>query len=76
MMQKTYKKTESWHMGTHMRVLSESFPINTNMTGFRWFSKFFASLYLGQKKPQHWTGYGVHGSNIASNALLKLEGIP
>ena len=26
-------------MGTHLTVLSESFPINTNMTEFRWFSK-------------------------------------
>ena len=26
-------------MGTHLRVLSESFPMNTNMTGLRWFSK-------------------------------------
>ena len=26
-------------MGTYLRVLSESFLMNTNMTGFRWFSK-------------------------------------
>ena len=26
-------------MGTHMKVLSESFPMNTNMTGFRCFPK-------------------------------------
>ena len=26
-------------MGTHMRVLQESYPMNTNMTRFRWFSK-------------------------------------
>ena len=26
-------------MGTHLRVLSESYLKNTNMTGFRWFSK-------------------------------------
>ena len=25
-------------MGTHQRVLSESYPMNTNMTGLRWFS--------------------------------------
>ena len=24
-----------WHVGTHLRVLSESFQMNTNMTGFR-----------------------------------------
>ena len=29
---------ETWYMGTHMRVLSERYPMNTNMTGFRWFS--------------------------------------
>ena len=27
-------------MGTHLRLLSESYPLNnTNMTGFEWFSK-------------------------------------
>ena len=26
-------------MGTHVRVLSERFQINTNMAGSRWFSK-------------------------------------
>ena len=31
-------------MGTHLRVLGESYQMNTNMTGFRWFSKIFASL--------------------------------
>ena len=31
-------------MGTHLRVLSESYQINTNMTGYRWFPKIFASL--------------------------------
>ena len=35
-------------MGTHLRELSEGFPMNTNMTGFRWFSKIFASLALGE----------------------------
>ena len=33
-------------MGTHtyLSVLNESYPMNTEMTGFRWFSKVFASL--------------------------------
>ena len=31
-------------MGTYVEVLSESFPMNTNMTEFRWFSNIFASL--------------------------------
>ena len=33
-------------MVTHLRVLSESFQMNTNMTGFRWFSKIFESLWM------------------------------
>ena len=28
-------------MGTHLRKLSKSFPMNTNMIGFGWFSKMF-----------------------------------
>ena len=31
-------------MGSHLRLLSESYVMITDMTGFRWFSKFFASL--------------------------------
>ena len=31
-------------MGTHLRVLSESYPMNTNKTGFRWFSKIAFAL--------------------------------
>ena len=31
-------------MGTHLREISGSYPKNTNITGFRWFSKLFASL--------------------------------
>ena len=29
------KCLKHWHMGTHLRVLSESYPMNTNMPGFR-----------------------------------------
>ena len=36
-------------MDTHLRVLSESYLMNTNMTGFGWLSKIFASLCFGQK---------------------------
>ena len=36
---KKTKKLKPWQMGTHQRVLSESCPMNTNMTGLRWFSK-------------------------------------
>ena len=41
---KPEKWPKPWQMGTHMKVLGESFPINANMAGFRWFSKIFASL--------------------------------
>ena len=36
-------------MGNHLRVLSESYLMSTNMTGFRWFLKIFASLCFGRK---------------------------
>ena len=36
---KPEKMTKPQRMGTHLRVLSESYPVNTNMTGSRWFSK-------------------------------------
>ena len=32
-------------MGTHFIVLSERYPMDTNMTGLRWFSIIFASLH-------------------------------
>ena len=31
-------------MGTHLRVLSESYRMNTNMAGFKWFSKKLSTL--------------------------------
>ena len=38
-------------MGTHLRVLGESFPMSTNKTGFRGFSKIFVFLYsIGRVK--------------------------
>ena len=35
-------------MGTHLRVLSESYHMNKDMIGVRWFSKIFASSCFGQ----------------------------
>ena len=43
------KWLKPWQMGTHPRVLSESYPMNTNMTGFQWFSEVSASLCFGRK---------------------------
>ena len=40
---KPLKKIEILAHSTHLRVLSESYPINTNMAGFRWFSIIFMS---------------------------------
>ena len=51
------KWLKPWHMGTHLRVLCKSYPMNTNKTGFRWFSKIFAPLRFGRKYPQHWKGW-------------------
>ena len=34
---KAEKWLEPWQMGIHLKVLREGFPLNTNMTGFRWF---------------------------------------
>ena len=36
-------------MVTHLRVLSESYPMNSNMTGFRWFSKDLCILVFWAK---------------------------
>ena len=49
MMQKTENWPKPWHMGTYLRVLSESYLMNTNMAGFRWFSNISVSLCFGQK---------------------------
>ena len=32
---KPEKWLKPWHLGSHMRVLEESYPINTKMTGFK-----------------------------------------
>ena len=45
----TRKWLEHWHIGIHLRVLSESFPMNTNMTGFKCLKK----ICFGRKKPQN-----------------------
>ena len=35
-------------MGTHLRVLSKSYPMNANMTGFKWFSKLLHSCFFDE----------------------------
>ena len=48
MMQNNRKNMKPWHTGIHLKVLIESYPMNTNMTGLRWFSNIFASLWMGE----------------------------
>ena len=43
------KLLKPWQMGTHMRVLGESFLMNTKMTGFQCFFKNLAFLCFGRK---------------------------
>ena len=46
---KTIMQKTTWRMGTHLRLLSDNYPLNTNMPVFRWFSKIFAPLFFGRK---------------------------
>ena len=50
------KWLKPWHMGTHLGVLSERIPINTNKTGFGWLSKIFAFLCFGRDSHQNRKG--------------------
>ena len=44
---KPEKLLKPWQTGTHIIVISKSYLMNTNMTGFLYFSKIFASLCFG-----------------------------
>ena len=43
------KLLKPWQMGTHLRVLGESFQMNTKTTGFQCFFKNHAFLCFGRK---------------------------
>ena len=43
------KKLKFWHMGTHQRVLGESYPMNTNMTLFDDLQKSLHSYALDER---------------------------
>ena len=45
---KTWKWLKPWQMGTHLKVLSESFPMNTNMTCLDGFQKSLCSCDLDE----------------------------
>ena len=58
MMQNT-RNIETLQMGTPLRVLSELYPINTNITGFNRFSKLFASLCFWTKVASALEGFVI-----------------
>ena len=62
---KAEKRLKPWHMGTHLRVLSRSSPMNINMTGFRWLSKIFCILVV-------WTQYKCALEGWNKNKTRKL----
>ena len=45
---KPEKSPKPWQMGTHLRVLGESFQMNTKMTGFQMFSRILHSCALDE----------------------------
>ena len=60
-------------MGTHMKVLGESFPMNTNMTGFQWLSMYLRpcnlderSLSIRRVKPSE-AAVGINGFRFFSS---------
>ena len=60
---KPVKWPKPWQMGTHMKVLGESFPMNTNIMGFNGFRKYLRpcnlderSLSIRRVKPQNGKG--------------------
>ena len=46
---KPEKWSKPWQMCTHLKILSKSFLMNTNIPRFRWFSQLFAFLCLWRK---------------------------
>ena len=56
MMQNPEKWLKTRHMGTHVRILSESYSMYTNMTWLKWFSEKLdeSSLNIGRVKTWTW----------------------
>ena len=61
-------------MGTRLRALSESCPINTNFTGFRWFSKNLFVLVLWEKVAPALEGLTLEFKGQISLAFLGMNG--
>ena len=56
-------------MGTHLRVLSESYPMNTKTTGFRWISKNLCILVFLTKV------YILSIGNVNLQVISELNGL-
>ena len=75
------KNPEKWlkhcHMGTHLRVLSESYLMSTNMTGFGCFTKIFASLrfWIKVASARGWTELTSKSASPIKPAAVK-KGTP
>ena len=63
------KWLKPWQMGTHLRVLSESFPMNTNTTGLLHFPR----IYLSESNEN--PGMKKLNTHLTIGPLLHLPGI-
>ena len=70
MMKKTEKLSKPWHVGTNLRVLRESYLVNTNMAGFRWFQTSLHPCALEESLAlRHCKGYD-------SSRIPSVRGLP
>ena len=69
---KSWKWLQPWHMGTHLRVLMESYPMNTNMTGLKWFTKNLCVIVLWTKVASALEGLRVILYSNTGNTLYLL----
>ena len=68
-------------MGTHIRVLGESFPMSTHLTVFKWFSKNICAPVLWRKVAlaleeliQHVKGQMHHHDDLGSISISEISG--
>ena len=73
--QNLQKLLKPWHMGTHLRVLSKRYPMNTNMTGFGWCFKNLCVRVLLSKVALELEGLKQIPLNTERWALLLMTSI-
>ena len=66
MKQKTLKFLKPLHMGTHLRVLNESFPMNSNMTQVSMVFNFICILVLCANEAVALEGLRITGPDVSS----------